>query len=182
MTSNALTSISKFLSLVLRHQPELLKLELEPNGWVSVDQLLAAAESHGRPIGRALLEQVVQTSDKQRFAFSEDGTKIRANQGHSVEVPVTYDEAEPPPRLFHGTAVKNLDSIRKQGLLRGARQYVHLSQDEDTARRVGARHGKPVVLVLHADRMALSGIKFFIAPNGVWLTERVAPEYIEYPF
>ncbi|MCG2595412.1 RNA 2'-phosphotransferase [Ramlibacter sp. XY19] len=181
MTRQELTTASKFLSLVLRHQPELLGLQLRPEGWVAVEELLSAAERHGRPIGRELLDRIVQTSDKQRFAFNEDRTLIRANQGHSVETPISYDEADPPPRLFHGTAAANLESIRQHGLLRGKRQYVHLSRDEDTARQVGGRHGKPVVLVVHAERMARSGVKFFLSPNGVWLTDHVPASCLEYP-
>lgn len=181
MTQHDLIATSKFLSLVLRHQPEILQLELQIDGWVSIELLLAAAERHGRPIDRQLLDRVVETSDKKRFAISEDGRMIRANQGHSVDVSVTYDEACPPELLYHGTASRNLPSIRQIGLVRGSRQYVHLSLDLDTAHRVGERHGNPVVLVVEAARMKADGVKFYLSPNHVWLVEKVAPEYLQIP-
>jgi putative RNA 2'-phosphotransferase len=180
MKQRELIATSKFLSLVLRHQPEAIQLELEANGWILVEDLLDAAARHGRPISRELLEEVVATSDKQRFAFSDDGLCIRANQGHSVQVPITYDQAVPPSKLFHGTATRNLESIRKSGLVRGARQYVHLSTDLETARRVGERHGAPAVLVVDAEQMSANGIKFFLSRNHVWLVEKVAPEYLRF--
>ncbi len=169
---------SKFLSLVLRHRPQKLELTLDSGGWVDVDTLLAAMLARGMAFDRALLERVVAENDKQRFAFSEDGTKIHANQGHSIPVVLDLAPRTPPDLLYHGTAVKNLNSIRGQGLVKGRRHAVHLSPDVETARKVGQRHGQPVVLVIQAGRMAADGFVFTCSENGVWLTESVPPEYI----
>lgn len=173
-----LVKFSKFLSLVLRHRPQTLGLTLDSSGWVAVDVLLAAMRARGMAVDQAKLERVVAENDKQRFAFSEDGTKIRANQGHSIQVALGLEPRTPPDLLYHGTAVKTLASIRSQGLVKGRRHAVHLSPDAETAKKVGQRHGEPVVLVVQAGRMAGDGYIFTCSENGVWLTDRVPPEYI----
>ena len=172
---------SKFLSLIFRHQPDTIGISLDEAGWVDVDLLLAAMKSQRDPITHAELQEIVATSEKQRFAFSEDGKRIRANQGHSVHVDLGFEAANPPELLFHGTVERFLDSIRKQGLLRGSRHHVHLSADEATAANVGGRRGKPVILVIDAQAMKDAGYEFFVSPNGVWLTEHVPPEYLRFP-
>ena len=173
--------LSKFLSLVLRHRPEAVGLELDEGGWVRVDELLAACRRHNRPITRDQLKEVVATNDKRRFSFSPDGLRIRANQGHSVSVDLGLEPIEPPELLYHGTVDRFLDSIRRAGLVRGNRQHVHLSGDQATARRVGQRRGKPVVLVIEAGRMHREGRPFYRSANGVWLTDSVPPEYLRFP-
>ena len=170
---------SKFLSYILRHHPEEIGVALDEAGWVEVDTLLAAIRSHRHPISREELDEIVATSDKQRFAFSDDGRRIRASQGHSVEVDLGYHPAEPPGILFHGTVEKFLPSIREQGLLKGTRHHVHLSPDEETAHKVGQRRGKPVILMVNASEMHTAEFAFFVTPNAVWLTEHVPPQYIE---
>ena len=170
---------SKFLSLILRHQPEKIGLSLDANGWADIEELLRLSAAKGKPLTRALLEEVVLTNDKQRFVLSEDGAKIRANQGHSVSVDLGLVPVVPPPVLFHGTATRFLESIRQQGLLKGSRQHVHLSPDEVTAMKVGQRHGKPVVLKIAAGKMQRDGHKFFYSANGVWLTDHVPAAFFE---
>jgi putative RNA 2'-phosphotransferase len=172
---------SKFLSLILRHQPEIVGIALDSSGWVGVDELLAACGRHGTAITRDQLDQIVASSDKQRFAFSEDRTRIRANQGHSVEVELGHKPATPPEFLYHGTATRFVDSIRKSGLLKQARHHVHLSPTHETAVKVGQRHGKPVVLNIHAAEMHARGVPFYLTPNGVWLADSVPAEFIEFP-
>lgn len=173
-------ALSKLLSYVLRHHPESLGLSLAPGGWLEVDALLAALEQDGRAVDRALLRQVVAQNDKQRFAFSEDGTQIRASQGHSLRVELGLDAVAPPERLFHGTVAKFLAAIREQGLIKGDRQHVHLSQTREVALNVAARRGQPVVLQVHAAEMARSGLEFFCSDNGVWLTDHVPSEFIDW--
>lgn len=172
-----LVSTSKFLSLVLRHEPEKIGLQLDPQGWVSISELLSKATGK-LPLTVELLHEVVRTSDKQRFAISEDGTRIRANQGHSVPVELGLAQQAPPEQLYHGTATRFLDSIRTQGLLRGDRHHVHLSADADTAVKVGTRHGQPVVLIVDAGDMHRAGHVFFRSDNGVWLVEHVPPAFL----
>ncbi|MDZ7938039.1 MAG: RNA 2'-phosphotransferase [Rhodoferax sp.] len=165
---------SKFLSFVLRHQPDAIGITLDVEGWANIPELIAAAANNGKELDRALIQAVVTTSDKKRFAISEDGLRIRAVQGHSTEsVDINYAEQVPPEFLYHGTATRFMESISKDGLLPGSRQYVHLSQDETTALAVGQRHGKPVVLKIKALLMHEQGFKFFQAENGVWLVELV---------
>jgi putative RNA 2'-phosphotransferase len=175
-----LVKLSKFLSLVLRHQPEKIGLKLDEAGWVAVSELMQACNAGGFPITRSLLEEVVQTNDKKRFAFSDDGLKIRASQGHSVEVELAYAPLAPPEILYHGTATRFLDSIKEQGLLKGQRHQVHLSADRETAVRVGARHGEPVVLVITSGQMHTEGFLFYLSENRVWLTDHVPPRYIKF--
>jgi len=173
-----LSRISKFLSLVLRHQPEVIGLSLDEHGWVNVDELLRAASQHGRALSLETLRAVVDTNDKKRFAFSDDGTRIRASQGHSLDVDLALEPREPPEVLFHGTATRFLDAILAEGLSARSRRYVHLSSDAETATRVGARHGKPVVLRVAAGRMHRAGATFYLSANGVWLTEAVPASYV----
>lgn len=173
-----LVKISKFLSYVLRHNPDAIGLTLDPHGWTSVDELLGKAEAAGTPIERGLLLRVVNENDKQRFALSEDGLRIRANQGHSLKVDLALPESQPPAILFHGTADRFLDSIRAAGLVAGSRHDVHLSTNRETAEKVGQRHGVPIVLAVDAERMSNDGYRFRCSENGVWLTETVPPNYI----
>jgi putative RNA 2'-phosphotransferase len=173
--------VSKFLSLVLRHRPELIGISLDSAGWVPVRELLEAMARHGEGIGEDELREVVATSDKKRFALSEDGLLIRASQGHSVEVELGYEPATPPEVLFHGTVERFVESIRREGLVKGRRHHVHLSADEETARRVGERHGRALILRVRAGEMWRAGLKFYLSANGVWLTERVGREFIEFP-
>lgn len=175
------TSISKFLSLVLRHRPDEIGLELDSQGWVAIDRLLAAAAAHGREVSRAELDYVVAHNNKKRFAVSDDGLRIRASQGHSTEVDLGYETTPPPELLYHGTARQHLDSIRKHGLLKGKRHQVHLSPDEATARVVGQRHGEAVVLRVRAGEMARAGFTFQVSANGVWLTETVPYRFVDEP-
>lgn len=170
--------VSKLLSYVLRHKPEAIGLELDAGGWVAVDTLLAHLAASGRPVSRTEIDRTVETSDKQRFALSEDQQRIRANQGHSVAVDLGLPSAQPPSRLFHGTATRFEESIRREGLKPAQRHHVHLSASPGTAQVVGARHGKPLVLVVNAEAMHKSGFKFFISANGVWLTDHVPPQFL----
>ena len=171
--------ISRFLSYVLRHQPAAVGLQLDDQGWTNIDQLLAACAAHGKPLMRSELELVVADNDKKRFAISADGLRIRASQGHSVGVELGYEPSAPPEVLYHGTAVRFIESIRREGLARGNRHHVHLSADQTTARSVGARHGPAVVLTVRSGAMWCDGFTFFISANGVWLTESVPPGYLE---
>lgn len=173
--------ISKFLSLVLRHQPEAAGITLDANGWVAVDTLLDGCRKNGFSISLDELREVVATNSKKRFAFSDDGALIRASQGHSIDVDLDYQPAVPPAQLYHGTATRFLESIRAQGLLKQNRHHVHLSVDTQTAIKVGQRHGKPVVLTIKAGEMHAAGLTFFRSANGVWLTDSVAPEHLIFP-
>ena len=172
---------SKFLSLVLRHEPGSVGISLDSAGWVSVEELLRACRAHGRALSLEELRAVVEGNDKRRFSFSEDGSKIRANQGHSVSVELGYSAAEPPEVLYHGTVEKFLPSIMEEGLRKRERHHVHLSADVETASKVGGRRGRPVVLRIESGRMHRDGHEFFPSANGVWLTERVPPEYLGAP-
>lgn len=166
------------MSLILRHNPGRVGIELDESGWVDVDILIDAMNNSGKSVDRKLLEEVVETNDKKRFTFSEDGLKIRANQGHSIEVDLKLEAQVPPEFLYHGTATKNLDSINKSGLNKRNRQHVHLSADKVTATKVGQRHGKVVILVVRSGAMADAGYEFYLSKNGVWLTDRVLVEYL----
>lgn len=173
-----LIHVSKYLAKYLRHSPHELGLTLQPGGWVPVDHLLSAAQNYGFPISYDELVECVETNDKQRFAFDVSGELIRANQGHSVEVDLQLAECEPPDTLYHGTVERFLPSILKDGLVRGKRHHIHLSKDLETATKVGARRGKPVVLTVDARRMHQDGQKFYLSVNGVWLTDSVPPSYL----
>lgn len=173
-----LVSLSKFLSLVLRHDPAAIGLSLDEQGWTGIDRLLACAAAAGKPITRAELDQIVAQNDKQRFSISADGLRIRAAQGHSVAVDLDLLAKEPPAQLFHGTASRFLAAILAQGLKPQSRQQVHLSADAETALNVGQRHGKPVVLRIDTQAMRSQGYTFFQADNGVWLTDHVPAEFL----
>ncbi|HEY4244934.1 MAG TPA: RNA 2'-phosphotransferase [Kofleriaceae bacterium] len=181
MTDAELTRISKFLSLVLRHEPAKIGIALDAAGWVPIADLLAGLARANRALTRAQLDDVVATNSKQRFALSPDGLSIRASQGHSVDVDLAYAPAEPPPRLYHGTVARSLPAIRASGLLKMARHHVHLSPDEATARLVGARRGSPVILVVDAAAMRAAGHLFFLSANGVWLVAAVPPAFLAFP-
>ena len=150
--------LSKFISLILRHKPEVIGISLDEHGWANVDELLAGIR-RTRPIDTEMLEEIVRTDEKQRYTFNEDHTRIRANQGHSIQVDVELEEAEPPEYLFHGTGRKYVESIDQTGLIPKSRLYVHLSGDQETAVKVGKRHGEPVVYQVAAGAMARDGIK-----------------------
>jgi len=171
--------ISKFLSYVLRHEPQAIGIQLDSQGWVDINTLIEGAAGHGRTLLRDEVLAVVASNDKQRFAVSADGCRIRANQGHSTRsVAIEHVRKEPPARLYHGTASRFLDSIRRDGLIAGSRHHVHLSQQRQTAIEVGRRYGSPVVLEVDAAKMHEQGFSFFQADNGVWLTERVPVAFL----
>nr|GAT45556.1 phosphate acetyltransferase [Mycena chlorophos] len=178
---NVLIATSKFLSLVLRHKPEAIGLSLDPHGWADLRELVRLANASGRPLTSEEILLVVNSSEKQRFTFDSSGQRIRANQGHSVEVDLQLDPLNPPAVLYHGTATRFLPSIHESGLLKGARHHVHLSLDANTARTVGSRHGHPVVLRILAEDMMCNGYQFFRSKNGVWLTDHVPTSYIQFP-
>jgi putative RNA 2'-phosphotransferase len=169
-----LVSKSKFLSLVLRHRPEEIGLALDENGWASVSELLQKAK-----MDPPTLEEIVATNEKKRFSFNEDKTKIRAAQGHSIDVDIQLKPVDPPETLYHGTSEKFLDPIKKTGLEKKGRQYVHLSLDVATALDVGKRHGKPAVLIINSGDMSRKGYKFYLSENKVWLTDSVPVEFIQ---
>jgi putative RNA 2'-phosphotransferase len=168
------------MSLVLRHNPSVIGIELDENGWVLVSELLEKMAAHGQRIDFSFLERVVAENDKQRFKLSADGTKIRANQGHSVKIDLALSPVLPPDILYHGTALHFLESIKKQGLRPQSRQHVHLSKEYDTAIAVGSRHGSPHILIIQAAKMHENGYVFYQADNGVWLTDSVPIDYIEF--
>ena len=176
-----LTRTSRFLSRILRHDPGLIGITLDAAGWADIDTLLTAAEASGRTIPRETLDEIVATNDKQRFAISEHGQKIRARQGHSIPVDLGLEPMTPPPELYHGTVDRFLPSIREHGLRPGSRHAVHLSADAETAVKVGSRRGKPVVLVVDATGAAAAGVLFTRSENGVWLTDAVPPEFLRFP-
>lgn len=174
-----LTQTSKFLSLVLRHDPGAIGITLDPQGWIDIDILLQAMANAGRPTTRAVLVALVNSPGKKRLVFDDSGQRIRAAQGHSIDVDLGYKPVVPPAALYHGTADRNLASIMANGLKPGARHDVHLSADTETALTVGRRHGKPVVLRVDAEAMARDGHVFHRADNGVWLTRSVPPRFLE---
>ena len=177
-TTPDLTRISKYMSLILRHKPEVIGIKLDAHGWADVDALLAGI-SRRYPIDRDILEEIVRTDGKQRYSFNEDRTKIRANQGHSIQVDVELPVTEPPETLYHGTAERFAASIEAQGLLPRNRLYVHLSPDAETAEKVGRRHGKPVIYLVNAGQMRRDGYLFYLSVNGVWLTKEVPARYLK---
>ncbi|QEI07162.1 RNA 2'-phosphotransferase [Pigmentiphaga aceris] len=180
MNSKQANETSKFLSFVLRHEPQAIGIELDREGWADVDALIAGAAAQGRELDYAAIASIVEGNDKKRFALSEDGKRIRAVQGHSTQsVTVTHVEKTPPEVLYHGTATRFLASIQQQGLLAGARHHVHLSQDIDTAVSVGKRYGQVVVLRVEAARLHAQGVTFFQADNGVWLVNHVPADALQ---
>ena len=174
----SLKSTSKYISLILRHKPEAIGISLDEHGWANVDELIAGVNKT-QPLDMAMLEQIVADDEKQRYSFNEDKTLIRANQGHSIPVDVELEEVEPPEILYHGTGEKYVDSIDEQGLIPKSRLYVHLSPDEDTAKKVGQRHGKPVIYTVRSGEMYRNGISFYRSVNGVWLVKAVPVKYLE---
>ncbi len=171
--------ISKFLSLILRHQPEVVGLTLEENGWIPVEKLIKACADYGKPLTLTELREVVETNDKKRFAFDETETKIRASQGHSVEVEIEFEKRTPPQILYHGTAEKNVSVIFNEGLKKMSRHHVHLSSETETATKVGMRYGKPVIFKVDTAAMLAENFEFFISANGVWLVDEVPPKFLE---
>lgn len=172
-------NISKFLSLVLRHQPETIAITLDQNGWADVNDLIEKANNYGIKFDKETLNHIVATNPKKRFAFNDTLDKIRASQGHSVEIELGYTNQKPPEILFHGTAEKFVQSILDTGLEKGNRQQVHLSADFETAIKVGQRHGKPFVFKVLAEKMYNDNFEFFISDNGVWLTDNVPTKYLK---
>ncbi|MFF5246717.1 RNA 2'-phosphotransferase [Streptosporangium sp. NPDC000095] len=179
MDDKRLVRVSKYLSQHLRHQPERIGLVLGPQGWVDIEALLAAAARHGFAITREELARVVAGNDKRRFSI--EGDRIRANQGHTVDVDLDLPVVEPPEILFHGTVDAHVGAIRREGLRPMDRHAVHLSPDRETATRVGARRGRPVVLVVRAGEMHRAGHEFRVSANGVWLAAHVPPAHISFP-
>lgn len=171
-------ALGKFLSLILRHHPDSIGIKLDENGWADVGELLRGMKRAGHSIDNDTLERIVKENEKKRYSFNEDHTKIRANQGHSLKINMEFTPKEPPELLFHGTASRFLADIRKKGITKQSRQYVHLSADEKTAVSVGIRHGVPVVLKIDTKRMGKDGCVFYLSENGVWLCDYVAVKYI----
>ncbi|CAM1353306.1 putative RNA 2'-phosphotransferase [Tenacibaculum ascidiaceicola] len=173
--------ISKFLSLILRHQPEKIGLKLDSSGWASIEELLNKSSNNGVTFTKDELEFIVKNNDKQRFSLNENQTKIRANQGHSLKnVAIVTETKTPPPFLYHGTVAKFIPSIKENGLQKMSRQHVHLSSDLETAKKVGSRRGKPIILTVQSGAMYKKGYEFFLSENGVWLTNLVPAEFIEF--
>lgn len=171
--------LSVFISLVLRHKPDAAGIQLDEHGWANVDELISGINSTGRKIDMKILEEIVASDEKGRYSFSEDKSLIRANQGHSIPVDVDLKEQEPPEFLYHGTAERFLDNIQAEGLKPMSRLYVHLSEDIETATKVGKRHGEPVVLQVHSGEMFKEGNRFYLSENGVWLTKFVPARYLD---
>ena len=173
-----LKSLGRYVSLILRHEPEVIGITLDAHGWANVQELIDGIRKT-RYIDMEILEKVVAEYDKQRYSFNKDKTLIRANQGHSIPVDVELSVAEPPEYLYHGTAKKYVESIEKQGLIPKSRLYVHLSKDRETAEGVGRRHGEPVIYRVKTGEMQKDGFEFFLSVNGVWLTKEVPVKYLE---
>lgn len=176
--NDQIVKASKYLSMLLRHQPEKIGLVLDDNGWASIEELIAKANATGKSLSRSLIERVVAESDKKRFAISDDGKRIRASQGHSIEVDLALPPQIPPETLFHGTATRFLESIREKGLIPGNRQHVHLSLLRETAETVGRRHGQLALLIVRSGEMHRAGHAFYLSENGVWLTDSVPTGFI----
>lgn len=181
MERKRLIKLSKFLSRILRHNPEMLGLQLDSAGWVDINALVEAINKGDKSVTLDEIKEIVDLNDKKRFSISADDCFIRANQGHTVKVELGYESVEPPIFLYHGTIEKYIYSIRKNGLDKKERHHVHLSPDRETAAKVGRRKGKPMVLKVKAREMYLNKYEFFFTDNGVWLTSNVPPEYIIFP-
>lgn len=180
--SEQIVRVSKFLSLVLRHKPETIGMQLDTEGWLDIAELIENANQHGKRMSLELIHEVVAQNDKKRFALSEDGLKIRASQGHSIGgVELNLVAIEPPEQLYHGTVPAFLESIRRQGLSKRSRNHVHLSADVETAKKVGSRRGKPILLTIASGTMHRQGHTFYLSANGVWLCDAVPPEFITEP-
>jgi len=180
MNEKITKGISKFLSFVLRHSPEIIGLSLDENGWANVDELLQKSSRDGKILTIEMLTHVVESNDKKRFSFNNDKTKIRASQGHSIEIELNLTAVSPPEHLYHGTVAKYLEDIKKQGLQKMSRQHVHLSKDKETAVKVGSRRGLAQILTVSAGEMHRAGFQFFLSDNGVWLTDSVPENYIAF--
>lgn len=178
MTEQDKKRIGKFLSLVLRHDPSKIGIELDENGWANVQELIGKCKKHRCNFSLEELEEIVETNDKQRYSFNEKRNKIRANQGHSIDIDLALSPSDPPDFLYHGTATRFLSSIMEQGIIKGSRQHVHLSKDKETAEKVGSRHGKVIVLTIMTGKMHEDGILFYQSDNGVWLTDYIDVKYI----
>lgn len=176
-----LVEISKLIALVLRHKPEELGLKMDKHGWVSAQELIEKLNDI-QPFTREMLEQIVREDNKQRYSFNENGAYIRANQGHSIPVDLGFEPQTPPKLLWHGTSRMATRSILQNGLQRMERQYVHLSEDMDTAITVGKRRGDPVIFIIDTQKMLDDGCVFYRSENGVWLTDEVLPKYFDYFF
>ena len=176
--SDSRRNTSKYISLILRHKPEVIGITLDEHGWADVDALIEGV-NQTHPLNRKILEEIVAEDEKQRYAFNEDHTKIRASQGHSIPVDVELEEVIPPDILFHGTGEKYVSSIEKEGLIPKNRLYVHLSSDAETAYKVGSRHGRPVVYTIKSGLMHQDGYVFYRSANGVYLTKHVPVKYFE---
>ncbi|GAA3566792.1 RNA 2'-phosphotransferase [Snuella lapsa] len=179
ISDKQLTHISKFLSLVLRHQPETIDIQLNQNGWTDVNELIEKANDYGIKFDREILNHIVATNTKKRFSFNDTFDKIRASQGHSIEIELGYINQKPPEILFHGTGKKSVQSILESGLEKRGRQHVHLSSDIETAIKVGQRHGEPIVFKVLAEEMYSDNFQFYISDNGVWLTDNVPTKYLK---
>lgn len=179
-SDNKLRNTSKFISLILRHRPEAIGITLDEHGWADVQELIEGInKSDGHIIDMKLLEEIVQTDEKQRYSFNEDHMLIRANQGHSIPVDVELEEKIPSDTLWHGTGEKYVASIDVQGLIPKSRLYVHLSSDVETARKVGSRHGKPIIYEIDCSGMIKDGYRFFLSANQIWLTKEVPARYLK---
>lgn len=170
--------LGKFISLILRHKPEVIGISLDENGWADVESLIRGINKAGKAIDKEILSRIVRENNKKRYSYNEDCTKIRANQGHSLTVDVNLKKAVPPPRLYHGTATRFIESIKIKGIIKGNRQHVHLSEDKETAFKVGKRHGKPIVLVIDTREMMKVGYTFYLSENNVWLCEDIPWQYV----
>ena len=171
---------SKFISLILRHNPQVIGISLDEHGWADVQDLIEGINrSEGHFLDMDTLKEIVRTDEKQRYSFNEGHTLIRANQGHSIPVDVELEEKTPPDILWHGTGQKYVSSIDVQGLIPKSRLYVHLSSDMETARKVGSRHGRPVIYQVECRKMTEDGYRFFLSANHVWLTKEVPAEYLK---
>lgn len=177
--SNKNDKLSVFISLILRHKPEVINIELNEFGYADVNELIKGVNESGRYLDLDILKDIVATDKKGRYSFNNDYTKIRANQGHSIDVKVDLDELRPPQYLYHGTSVENINNILNDGIKRMSRLYVHLSDNTNTALQVGKRHGTPILLKINTERMYEDGYKFYLSKNKVWLTEFVPNNYIE---
>ena len=172
-------STSIFISLILRHKPEVIGITLDEHGWADIHALIDGINATGRHhLTQETLEEIVRTDEKQRYAFNEDHTRIRANQGHSISVDVELEQRTPPSVLYHGTGEKYADAIGREGLIPKSRLYVHLSSDMETARKVGCRHGRPVIYQVDCRRMVQDGFPFYLSANKVWLTKEVPARYL----
>ena len=173
-----LVKLGKFISLVLRHSPETIDLKLDENGWAEVEDLIRGMNKKGRRINFDTLNEIVETNNKKRYEFSSDYKKIRASQGHSIDVDLELKPVQPPEFLYHGTAVRNLEIIMAEGIKKISRQYVHLSEDRETAHNVGSRHGKPFIIKVLSGEMYRNGKNFYISKNNVWLSEDIESKYL----